>query len=312
MITVVRGTEAARRPQPLCLPAILICLVSFALPWIAAANTPRPALVTLSGLVQAYDGGPKTVTATTEPLGLPVTLIYNGSPTAPSDSGSYTVIGTIADPRFIGTAKDTLTIAPAITNVAIPSAGTYQAGQIFSFMVAFNVPIFVRTNLGVPTLPLTIGTNTLTAAFSGAASNTISFRCVIQQGDSGFLLLGTNLLSPDGAIQDAAGHIVATGFVQPVTSGVAVSAPVATPAPRSVLKLQNLDAKTLRISIHGTANTTHIIEACNGLATGDWHMVGSAMSDETGNASYDITKPESGGIQFFRTWNSASAEGPPR
>ena len=53
--------------------------------------------VTLGSLSQTYDGSAKAVTATTTPSGLAVTFTYNGSTTAPTAAGSYTVVGTIND-----------------------------------------------------------------------------------------------------------------------------------------------------------------------------------------------------------------------
>ncbi len=48
-----------------------------------------PATVTLSDLSQTYDGSAKSVTVSTDPIGLAVDVTYAGSPTAPSNIGSY-------------------------------------------------------------------------------------------------------------------------------------------------------------------------------------------------------------------------------
>ncbi|MEK6752680.1 MAG: sortase, partial [Chloroflexota bacterium] len=71
------------------------------------------AAVTLSNLNHTYDGAPKSATATTNPLGLAVSITYNGSPTAPSDAGSYSVNAAITDPNYSGSATGTLNIAQA-------------------------------------------------------------------------------------------------------------------------------------------------------------------------------------------------------
>jgi hypothetical protein len=42
----------------------------------------------------------RSATATTTPTNLPVNLTYNGSATAPTNAGSYTVIGTISDANY--------------------------------------------------------------------------------------------------------------------------------------------------------------------------------------------------------------------
>ena len=61
---------------------------------------PAAATVTLNGLSQTYDGTPRVVTATTSPAGLTVTITYDGSATAPTNAGSYAVVGTISDPQL--------------------------------------------------------------------------------------------------------------------------------------------------------------------------------------------------------------------
>ncbi|MGA9779532.1 MAG: MBG domain-containing protein, partial [Verrucomicrobiia bacterium] len=65
------------------------------------------ASITLGSLNQTYSGSAKTATATTTPSGLAVTFTYNGSATAPTSAGSYTVVGTINDPNYQGSATGT-------------------------------------------------------------------------------------------------------------------------------------------------------------------------------------------------------------
>ena len=55
------------------------------------------ATITLGNLNQTYNGSAEPATATTTPIGLAVTFTYNGSANAPTNAGSYTVIGTIND-----------------------------------------------------------------------------------------------------------------------------------------------------------------------------------------------------------------------
>ena len=54
---------------------------------------PATATVTLGGLAQTYDGDPKPATATTDPAGLAVAITYDGNAAAPTDAGSYAVVG---------------------------------------------------------------------------------------------------------------------------------------------------------------------------------------------------------------------------
>ena len=70
--------------------------------------TKASATVTLGSLSQTYDGSAKAASATTTPSGLAVTFTYNGSASAPINAGSYTVIGTIIDANYQGSATNTL------------------------------------------------------------------------------------------------------------------------------------------------------------------------------------------------------------
>lgn len=69
-----------------------------------------PATITLSNLSQNCDGTAKSATATTTPPGLTVNLTYNGSASQPTSAGSYTVVGTINDATYQGSATNTLVI----------------------------------------------------------------------------------------------------------------------------------------------------------------------------------------------------------
>jgi len=68
------------------------------------------ATVNISNLSQQYDGSPKPVTVTTNPIGLAVTITYNGSTTVPSQPGDYAVVATINESNYEGTASATLVI----------------------------------------------------------------------------------------------------------------------------------------------------------------------------------------------------------
>src|SRR5262249_42055078 len=71
------------------------------------------ATVTLGNLSQTYDGTPRIVSAVTSPPDLPVSFTYNSLPTPPINAGSYTVIGTISDGNYRGSATNTLAVSQA-------------------------------------------------------------------------------------------------------------------------------------------------------------------------------------------------------
>ncbi len=89
---------------------------------------PAPAAVTLDSLAQTYNGAPRTATATTSPTGRTVTLTYNGSPTPPTNAGSYALVATINDPDYQGSASGTLTVAKAAATIALGTLNQAYTG----------------------------------------------------------------------------------------------------------------------------------------------------------------------------------------
>jgi pectate lyase len=76
-----------------------------------------PAGVALGGLNQVFDGTAKPVTASTAPAGLAVELTYDGATDAPIAAGSYSVVGTVTDPVYSGSASGILVIARATPGI---------------------------------------------------------------------------------------------------------------------------------------------------------------------------------------------------
>ncbi len=73
--------------------------------------TPKTnATVNLGNLLQSHNGSPRTASAATTPGGLTVNLTYNGSGTAPTDPGAYSVVGRISDVAYQGSATNTFII----------------------------------------------------------------------------------------------------------------------------------------------------------------------------------------------------------
>src|SRR5260221_12710710 len=77
------------------------------------------ATVTLGSLSRTYNGTAKAATATTTPSGLTVNFTYDGSATVPTSAGSYTVVGTISDANYQGSATNTLVIDKASSSISL-------------------------------------------------------------------------------------------------------------------------------------------------------------------------------------------------
>jgi hypothetical protein len=93
--------------------------------------SPASARVSLAGLEQPYDGTPRMASATTIPPGLNVVLTYDGSPNPPTNPGNYTVVGTIDDTDYSGSAEGTLVIGTYFKN-----GGAALNGNVFSVPIA--------------------------------------------------------------------------------------------------------------------------------------------------------------------------------
>lgn len=153
-------------------------------PWCLATNTAASYLldnvcltplgeVALRNLSQAYDGMAKSVSAVTDPLGLPVSFTYNGSPNAPSNGGIYTVIGTVTNALYACSVTNMLVIGagaqlkdnggfeaqPAGTSVSIGPAGEGNTSA-FSYWRFFSVGTPAVSNFTATIVPsATEGTN---------------------------------------------------------------------------------------------------------------------------------------------------------
>lgn len=145
------------------------------------------ATVSLGSLAQTYDGSAKAATATTSPTGLTVNFTYDGSATAPTNAGSYAVIGTISDTNYAGASPPgTLVIAKATAGVTLgnltqaydgnpkpASASTSPAG--LSVSLTYN---------GSSTAPSSHGSYTVAATVNDANYNGSNSSTLIIQGQS--------------------------------------------------------------------------------------------------------------------------------
>ena len=100
------------------------------------------ATVHLSGLDQTYDGTARTVTATTMPAGLVVSITYAGANEAPIAGGSYAIVAEVNDGHYVGSASGTLVVQPTAQTITFPDIPN---------QVATNVAILAATaSSGLP------------------------------------------------------------------------------------------------------------------------------------------------------------------
>ncbi|MFM1770777.1 MAG: hypothetical protein RJA22_3306, partial [Verrucomicrobiota bacterium] len=142
--------------------------------------TKAPATVNLAGLSRTYDGTARCATVTTVPSGLNVLLTYNGSTECPTNAGTYTVVGTVSDPTYAGSATNALVIAkaPATVNLAglvqtrdgtpkCASASTVPAG--LTVVLTYNGSASCPSNGGTYAVVATVSDPN----YAGSATNSL-------------------------------------------------------------------------------------------------------------------------------------------
>ena len=148
------------------------------------------ASVTLSNLVQTYDGMAKSVTATTTPPALGVSLTYNAYANAPINAGIYTVVGTINDANYQGGATNPLVILKATASVTLSNLtqtydGTAKPVSVTTSPTNLGVTVTYNGSLNAPT---NAGTYTVIATandlnYQGNATNNLIIKQPVASGD---------------------------------------------------------------------------------------------------------------------------------
>jgi pectin methylesterase-like acyl-CoA thioesterase/pectate lyase len=133
-----------------------------------APQTKLTAGVTLSNLAQNYNGSPAAASVTTEPAGLPVTVTYNGDPNPPTAIGTYTVVATVNDPNYQGTAAGTLLVdrtpvSVLLSNLEQTFDGTPKAAAVSTSPAG---PFVNVTYNGSATPPSAVGTYSVVATIN--------------------------------------------------------------------------------------------------------------------------------------------------
>jgi hypothetical protein len=142
--------------------------------------TKAAATVNLGNLVQTYNGAARPVTANTVPYGLLVSLTYNGAAAAPTNAGSYTVIGTVVDPLYQGGRTNTLTVGKANALVTLTNFLQLYDGTAKSVLVS--------------TMPSGLAVNVTYNGLNFAPTNTGSYRVVALVNEMNYQGGATNTL----------------------------------------------------------------------------------------------------------------------
>jgi len=107
--------------------------------------------VTISNLSQQFDGEPRPVTVTTDPSGVSTRTTYNNSTTAPTATGSYTVVATVTQANYQGSATATLSIyagsATTGTTTATATATATTTGTTTGLVL--GLALWGRRRMGI-------------------------------------------------------------------------------------------------------------------------------------------------------------------
>ncbi len=185
------------------------------------------AAVTLGKLAANYDGAAKSVSATTTPEGLAVSLTYDGTASAPTDAGSYAVIATVNDSNYEGTATDTLVISKATATVTLGNLGATYDGTAKPASAATS-PVEIVVNLtydGSATAPTDAGSYEVVATvndpnYEGTSSDTL----VISKATA-TVTLGSLAAAYDGSAKPASATTSPEGLTVNLTYDSSVTAP---------------------------------------------------------------------------------------
>jgi hypothetical protein len=222
------------------------------------------AALSLTNLAQTYDGAAKFVAADTMPTNLVVAFTYNGSIKAPTNSGSYTVVGTVMDVNYQGIVTNTLLINPAATPAGVGKSVTLAWNPSSSPNVA-GYKMYYGTACHCYTSSVAVG-NTTNATISGLSPGTT------------YYFAATTL--------DSAG--AESGFSNEATYAVPVTAAALTAAVRS--------GGQFSFMVSGDGGQHYVVQASTNLL--DW------VSLQTNAAPFLFTDTNTAGFnqRFYRAF----------
>lgn len=136
------------------------------------------------------------------------------------DAAGNAAVLTFTAPATTGVLVDA--VAPVISGVTSPDAGTYEAGDTLWFKVAFDENVDVT---GMPSIELTIGSSIKQAVYvSGSGSDTLRFgyEVVLGDTDDDGIEVAASIAVDEGSITDNAGNIAALSLGSLATSDIEV------------------------------------------------------------------------------------------
>lgn len=171
-------------------------------------------------------------------------------------------------------------VAPTVTGVQLPAAGTYVAGQTLDITVNYSEAVTVSGNGAAPRLAVTLDDGRIAYAdyVSGSGSNALLFRYTVQAGQQAAtgLALAGSLEANGAALRDAVGNSASTTLSGVgATSGIRVDAVTPTVAAITRLDGSATSGQPVRYQVSFSENVSGVNAADFALST-------------TGNASATV------------------------
>jgi hypothetical protein len=149
---------------------------------------------TTGTLTQTYNGSPRTVGVTVNPTGVPFTLTYNGSATAPTNAGSYPVLVTVNTANYTGSASATLVVQKAPATVATGIYVINKGQALPTFTATYSGFLNGQTSSVVTSLTFTLSPN-----YNGQAGVYTITPVAVAQNYTFTPTTGTLYVNPAGA-----------------------------------------------------------------------------------------------------------------
>ena len=255
------------------------------------------ATVSLGGLRATYDGSSHAATATTVPAGLNVSITYNGAATVPIAAGSYTVVATITDANYTGSATGTLVIAKASATVTLGNLSAAYDGMAHA-ATAVTSPAGLAVSLtynGASAAPSAAGSYNVVATvtdsnYAGSATGTL----VISQGTQNAMVTLSNL----SATYDGSAHGV-TSATTPAGLAVSVTYNGSTVVPTNA-GAYSVVATVTSSGYSGSASGTLIIAKATAMVS-----LGNMTAAYDGNPHPAIATTNPAGLAVSLTYNGS-------
>jgi gliding motility-associated-like protein len=226
------------------------------------------ATITLSNLVQTYDGTPRSVIAVSSPTGLSgVTITYNGNSGIPTAAGSYAVVAGLGNANYTAVnATGTLVIGQQVINVsAVAKSKIY--GDVDPALTYASAPALAIGDSFTGTLTRVVGTN--------AGNYAITQNTLNAGANYSINFVGANFTIAQKALSISADNKSRTfnvanptltasyvGFIAGETNSILITQPVIT-----TTALVSSSIGTYPVDVSGAAATNYAISYIAGTLT---------------------------------------------